>query len=239
MGLMDNLVNAAKNELENNKVRLSKQAECAKDRSVLINMTFGNKELGLSNNATIRQKLSGEVYFNYDDSVLYKIISYDWKGPDYEFMTTCNTKGSENSETTKKGKAGKMATGALIGTVLFPGVGTVVGAAIGAGGKGKSKTQSMNESSTQQLQKRVEKNNTAIIKLQRINDGIIFPITIVCNSNINSQIQCYNIEKNSSVSSTSKEMTDALKGIKALKELLDMGAISQEEFDTKKKQLLQ
>ena len=56
---MDNLVNAAKNELENNKVRLSKQAECAKDRSVLINMTFGNKELGLSNNATIRQKLSG------------------------------------------------------------------------------------------------------------------------------------------------------------------------------------
>lgn len=157
MGLMDNLVNAAKNELENNKARLSKQAECAKDRSVLINITFGNKELGLSNNATIRQKLSGEVYFNYDDSVLYKIISYDWKGPDYEFMTTSNTKGSENSETTKKGKSGKMATGALIGTVLFPGVGTIVGAAIGAGGKGKSKTQSMNESSTQQLQKRVEK----------------------------------------------------------------------------------
>lgn len=239
MGLMDNLVNAAKNELENSKAKAAKQSECARDRSTSIIMTFGYKELGISNNAILRQKAGGETYFNYDDSTLYKIIGYEWNGPTYEIMTTSNTKGSGNSETTKKGKSGKMATGALIGTVLFPGVGTVVGAAIGAGGKGKSKTQSTNESSTQQVQKQVEKNNTAILKLQRINDGVIFSVTIVCNSNIDSQIRCYNIEKEASVSSTSKEMTDALKGIKALKELLDMGAITQEEFESKKKQLLQ
>ena len=44
---MDNLVNAAKNELENNKARISKQAECSKDRSVSLNITFGYKELAL------------------------------------------------------------------------------------------------------------------------------------------------------------------------------------------------
>ena len=36
----------------------------------------------------------------------------------------------------------------------------------------------------------------------------------------------------------SNDAADSLKGIKALKELLDMGAITQEEFDTKKRQLL-
>ena len=35
-----------------------------------------------------------------------------------------------------------------------------------------------------------------------------------------------------------KDTADSLKGIKALKELLDMGAITQEEFETKKRQLL-
>ena len=239
MGLMDNLVSAAKNELENSKAKAAKQVECAKDRSLPITMTFGYKELGIGANSTLRQKIGGETYFNFDDSILYKITGYEWEGPSYELMTSSNTRGTENSLTTKKGKSGKMTTGAIIGTFLLPGVGTVVGAAIGAGGKGTSKTQTTNESSTEQIQKHVEKNNTAIIRLQRMNDGANFSITIICNSNIDSQIRCYNIEKQASVSSTSKEMTDALKGVKALKELLDMGAITQEEFDVKKKQLLQ
>ncbi|MDD3404492.1 MAG: SHOCT domain-containing protein [Hespellia sp.] len=36
----------------------------------------------------------------------------------------------------------------------------------------------------------------------------------------------------------SKDTVDALNGIKALKELLDIGAITQSEFDKKKEQLL-
>ena len=36
----------------------------------------------------------------------------------------------------------------------------------------------------------------------------------------------------------SKNVSDSLKGIKALKELLDMGAITQEEFESKKRQML-
>lgn len=131
-----------------------------------------------------------------------------------------------------------MGIGAIIGTVLLPGVGMVAGAATGAGGKGETKTQSTNESATQQIHKQIEKDNTAILKLQRISDGTIFPITIVCYSKTDSQIQCFKIENQPSISSSSKEVSDSLRGIKALKELLDMEAITQEEINSKKKPLL-
>lgn len=238
MGLMDNLVNAAKNELEATKAKSQKQAECSKDRSLALTISFGYREIGISSLSTMRQKISGEVYFNYDDSSLYRLIGYEWGGPKYEIMTTSNTSGTSNTDTEKKGKSGRMATGAIIGTMLFPGVGTVVGAAIGAGGKSKSKSQTTKESSSQQLQKHVEKNTSAILKLKRIDDNTPFSITVLCNSNIDSQLRCFNLEPESSTASVSKDMTDALKGIKALKELLDMGAITQDEFDIKKKQLL-
>lgn len=238
MGLMDNLMNAAKNELDASKAKLQKQAECSKDRSLTLNISFGNKEVGISSMSTMRQKINGEVYFNYDDSTLYRLIGYEWCGPKYEIMTTSNTSGTSNTDTEKKGKSGRMAAGAIIGTFLCPGIGTAVGAAIGAGGKSKSKSQTINESSSEQLQRHVEKNTSAIIKLRRITDGTLFSITVSCNTNIDSQIRCFNFEQESSTASVSKDMTDALKGIKALKELLDMGAITQEEFDLKKKQLL-
>ncbi|MFT4107702.1 MAG: SHOCT domain-containing protein [Lacrimispora sp.] len=238
MGIMDNLVGMAKNEIENTKARVLNQAEYSKDRSLSLNIIFGFKEANIPQLSTLRQKLDGTTYFNYSDSIAYKIVGYDWGGPKYESVMTANTQGVASSETTKKGKSGKMAAGALIGTALFPGVGTIVGAAIGAGGKNKAKTESAQQSSTQQVHKQIEKPSNAIIKLQRISDNVIFSFTIACNSTIDSQIRCFVMEKEVSVSSASKEMTDALKGIKALKELLDMGAITQEDFDNKKKQLL-
>jgi hypothetical protein len=238
MGIMDNIIGIAKNEIENTKSKVLNRAEYSKDRSMPLYISFGFKELGIGSSATLRQKTDGTTYFNYDDSVTYKIVDYNWTGPIYDSVMTANTTGSTNSETTKKGKSGKMTTGAIIGTVLLPGVGTVVGAAIGAGGKSKANTQSLSTSSTQQIHKQIEKSSNAILKLQRISDKSIFPITIACGSGIDSQLQCFKIEKELSISSASKEMTDALKGIKALKELLDMGAITQEEFDSKKKQLL-
>ena len=153
-------------------------------------------------------------------------------------MTTSNTYGNQASQTVKKGKSGRMAIGAIVGTALLPGVGTAVGAAIGAGGKSKSKTVGNNYSNTQQISKQIEKNSKAIIRLQNINDNVIHSLTIMCNSEIDAKIRCFNFEQNKSTADLSKDMTDSLKGIKALKELLDMGAITQEEFETKKQQLL-
>ncbi len=65
-----------------------------------------------------------------------------------------------------------------------------------------------------------------------IND--IVSIVIGCNSLIDNKIKGMQIVKDQSIYEISKDTTDVLKGIKALKELLDIGAITQEEFEQKK-----
>lgn len=238
MGLLENVIDITKKGVDTAREKVQKQSQCEKDLSLIINILFASRELGIGTNATIRQKTNGDTYFNFDDENKFQIVDYIWDGPVLENLLTSNTKGTTDSETTKKGKAGKMATGAIIGTMFGGPIGTVVGAAIGAGGKSKSNTKGINEASTQQISKQVEKNSTAILKLYRVSDGAIYSITITCNSNINSKIQCFKIMKSQSIREVSTETSDALKGVKALKELLDMGAITEEEFELKKKQLL-
>lgn len=241
MGLMNNLVDAAKKNIMASKEEAQRQAECNKDRSINLNISFGYKEIGVSSMTVMRQKNDGTTYFGYNDSELntFRLVGYEWGGPAYDNILTSNTRGQTATETTKKGKSGKMATGALIGTALLPGVGTMVGAAIGAGGKGKEKTSSTQNSNTHQISTQQEKNTTAILKLQRVSDGLQFAVTVTCNSNTDSQLRCFVIDSPRSTSAISQGANDALKGIKALKELYDMGAITEEEFESKKKQMLQ
>lgn len=238
MGLMDNVLNIAKTELENQKRNFEKQLECEKDYSIPLLISFGNNELGLSSSTILRQKADGTTYFDVNDTESFRIINYSWNGPTYEVSHISNTQSDSTSTSTKKGKSGKMAAGAIIGTVLFPGVGTIVGAAIGAGGKGKTNTTSNGKSNTESITKNVEQDSIAILKLRKLNDDSVHAITIKCNSSLDAKLRCLKIDREMQVSELSKSAVDSLKGIKALKELLDIGAITQEEFDSKKKQLL-
>ena len=238
MGLFDSVVNSMKESHEKSKLLEQKHAECDKDLSIYLNFISGNKELGLYKYATLRQKNDGTVYFNYNDDVLYRLVGYEWNGPIYEQIITTNSQGNYSSETVKKGKSGKMAAGALIGTALMPGVGTVVGAAIGAGGKSKSNSNAHVASNAQQVNKQIEQQGNAIIHLHNISDNSFHSLTFVCDSSIDSKMRFFHVDQAKTTSEMTKDITDSLKGIKALKELLDMGAITQEEFDTKKQQLL-
>ena len=234
MGLFD----IVKNELNAQQEKSAHQSECGKDQSVQLNIIHGANIVGTSSAAYLRQKLDGRTYFDFNDTVFYDIIGYEWNGPIFENVIDSHSQGSSNSTTVKKGKAGKMATGAIVGSILFPGVGTIVGAAVGAGGKSKKNTSGTQNSSSQQVHKQVEKDSTAILKLQRASDGALCSITIKCNSTLDAKIRCFIIQEQPTAKEVSKDTTEALKGIKALKELLDMGAITQEEFDSKKKQIL-
>jgi len=155
-----------------------------------------------------------------------------------------NTNQNYTAKVVKNGKSGRMAAGALVGTMILPGIGTAVGAAIGAGGKSKQNTtgnthvNTYTNSNSQQISKNVEQNTTAIIRLKRLTDNTIHSLTIVCNTEIDAHLRCFNIKKEKSIADASTEAAESLKGIKALKELLDMGAITQDEFDIKKNQLL-
>ena len=206
--------------------------------SMPITILFGNNELHIPSQSILRQDFQGNVFFNNDAFTEYKIINYEWNGPIYENVTTSNINTNTKSNTVKKGKVGRMTTGALVGTLLMPGVGTAVGAAIGAGGKTKSNTTTNTGSRNQAVSKKIEKYSTAILTLQKVDDNSIYKINIQCSSGIDSKIRCFNIVKPKETADLSQKAVDSLKGIKALKELLDMGVITEEEFEYKKKQLL-
>lgn len=209
------------------------------DKSVAINIVNGFKELGLRNVAELRQRGDGLFYFNTTSFRPYELTEYTWDGPLYNNVTQTNASMNSESKTKKKGKSGRMLTGALIGTLLFPGVGTVVGTAIGAGGKTKSKTTGSSNSNSTQTNTQVEKSTPALLRFKDLSTGRIFAITVNWNSQKDMELRSFNLpEFKKSVADASAEIQDSLQGIKALKELLDMGAITQLEFDEKKKKLL-
>lgn len=208
-------------------------AEQAKMQRVFLQINSGFQQVNATNTSTMFQRQDGTVYFNTNFNDRFLFIDYIWNGPQYEIITdsTTNTTGQEVT----KGKGGKIAAGAVIGSVFGP-VGTLVGAAAGAGGKKKKNKSS--QSNTSSIQRQTEILTPATLKFRNLETNDIVSIVIGCNSLIDSQIKGMQIIKEQSVNEISKETTDALKGIKALKELLDMGAITQEEFDMKKQKLL-
>lgn len=234
VGFLESITNNMKESYEKSVALQNHRKECEKDLSTFLVVTFGFRELNLMQQVTMRQKANGNVYFNYDSDVEYRIIGYEWNGPIYDQIVTSNTQGI--STTKKNGKAGKMTAGAVVGGMVAGPAGLLVGTAIGAGGKSKSNTQ--NTSNTRQVSTQTEKMSTAIIKLKRITDETIHSITVNCNSSIDSKIRCFNMDENKNATELSQDITSSLEAIKALKQLLDLGAITQEEYELKKNQFL-
>lgn len=208
-----------------------------KKRSISIQATFGYKELGFSLPLiSITQRPNGEVYLGKNDAILYSIVSYKWNGPEYNTLTTSKTQENALSKTKKSGKALKIGTGALLLGSTAGVAGALVGAAMGAGSKGKSKTKTDKTSSTTQLSKNIENDTLANLTLRALDTGKLYTLSFSCNSTIDAKIRCFDFE--AAKQDVVGDISSSLEGIKALKELLDMGAITQEEFETKKRQLL-
>lgn len=209
-------------------------AEQQKMQKVMLQINSGFQFVNVGRTAAMFQRQDGTVYFgsNYDDRFLF--IEYSWNGPQYEVFTT-SVSNSTGKEVTK-GKSGKMLAGAAVGALAGP-AGMVVGAAIGAGGKKKKNINS--HSNTNSVQRQTEVLTPATLKFKNMDTNAIVSIVIGCNSLIDSQIKGFQISQEQSLHDVSKDASDALQGVKALKELLDMGALTEEEFEAKKKQLLQ
>lgn len=199
-----------------------------------LQISAGYQQIHTGVHAIMYQCSDGTVYFNKNVNERYVLLDYLWNGP--RFNTVTNSVSNTNSSSATNGKSGKMAVGALVGTALMPGIGTAVGAAVGAGGKKKKKAQSITTSSS--VQESQELTTPATLKLKNVNTNQYVSIVILCSTSIDSQIKCFQFSAEQTKNDLVRDTTDSLKGIKALKELLDMGAITQEEFDVKKKQLL-
>lgn len=216
------------------------QGENQNDRAVNIVPIFGHKELGLAAAGfVIRQKSTGEVYFNNDTRIFYSIVDYEWDGPEFDQITKSHSSTNSNSETVKKGKSLKIGAGAILGGLVAGPMGAAVGTAMGAGSKGKSKTIGNSFTDSTQTASNIEKNTNATITFRNLDNQKLYKVSFKCNRNLDAKIRCFDFEESpAELEDVVKETTTSLEGIKALKELLDLGAITEEEFDIKKKQIL-
>lgn len=226
---------------EKKELAAQRQREYNEQTHIVLNFTSNTQKIQCTPTCAMHQKPDGTIYFGYNTVNSYRLISYEWMGPQYDTITNSNTNGTE----IKKGKAGKIGAGAVVGTILAPGLGTAVGAAMGAGSKGKKSIQSNTTSISQQK----EIPTPATIKLKNINTGEIFGMTFNCTTQLDAKIKAltFDNELDSSpeqpqelISETHTEtsISDPYEELKKLKELLDMGVVTQEEFNEKKRQLL-
>jgi len=160
-------------------------------------------------------KVSTESYFK-DVYVEYKNIT----------EVKIDEKINEKTQTKNVGKRKGVITRSVVGTILMPGVGTVVG---GLTAKKENKIQSI---TTQDIKRKIVLiQNTPYQSLLKItySEELFSKLKSIINNNTETVEETIYKE----------ERTDnGLSDLIALKELFDQGIITQEDFDAKKKQIL-
>jgi len=160
-------------------------------------------------------KVSTESYFK-DVYVEYKNIT----------EVKIDEKINEKTQTKNVGKRKGVITRSVVGTILMPGVGTVVG---GLTAKKENKIQSI---TTQDIKRKIVLiQNTPYQSLLKItySEELFSKLKSIINNNTETVEETIYKE----------ERTDnGLSDLIALKELFDQGIITQDDFDAKKKQIL-
>ncbi len=173
---------------------------------------------------TLRRDINDYFYVSkkYDpNATKYQFERFEWNGSTItqETTTTGNIK--------TKGRTGQTITGAAL---LGP-----AGAIIGSAGKRKSKVDTKSTTTIKEI------GSEGKIFLRNLENGSIEEIKVFLESAQASNLERFianvdytedtNVEKSNEHSSTQR--------LKELKELLDLGIITQEEFELKKKEILE
>lgn len=245
MGLMDKL-KATMGDTDA-QLRVQTQANAKRqlkdqiERYESIKFVSGKEAVNAGFFSSIYQLNNGEVVFNIDTPINFIIRNINFAGPSYHEETKATGK-----VTTKKKRHGL--AGSVVGTVLAPGVGTIAGAVVGHG-MGKDKTTDNRDSSTYQVEddsnltltlENVETKKIVVIGLaakqadyQKLLNFKVFPLEDVLTAPKENKINNSNVETPSQAIDNT-----VVTELKQLKELLDEEIITQDEFDQKKKQLL-
>lgn len=170
---------------------------------VIAGQKYFDGAVGFSGAITFKQHEKGPLFVTGKNGLQgYLIKSYEWDGPTYKSVTTTKetttAKGGGRNVSHSKGKTKRTGrlTGAVVGTLIMPGVGTVIGAMYGTGNKKtkgkiterdarKDKLKHWGTSSTED----VEVSGTAYMTLQNIKTKETFTFSFKCNSKIHVDIQ--------------------------------------------------
>ncbi len=206
-----------------------------------------NRKFSDTNVIRWQEGMPGIVWFDRNYDRAFEVLDYRWDGPHFqEVMIQDNT-----SDTTTGSKRKGRVAGALIGTLIMPGIGTVIGAAVGTGKKQESNTRGKTISHIERQEVPV----SAYMRLRDLSNDMVYTIGFEADSaldaRIRNQIAC-NLEPLEEVTyieetyeepvrmiEQRKDEDDVLKKIRELKGLLDEGAISEEEYAVLKRRLFQ
>lgn len=201
---------------------------------------------------TMYQLDDNTVIFNLDDPVFFNLSTVEFAGAKYhEEVSNQGQEDTKSKSKTKKHSHGL--GGALLGTALLPGVGTIAGAIAGShNGKSKTEGESSTTSSSTSTARQVEDPSSTTLTLVKASDGEEVQIIVETKTADYQKLTTFKtIDKptsdnaapveentNNSAAPVSSSSDDAIEQIRKFKGLLDDGIISQDEFDAKKKELL-
>lgn len=215
------------------------------DISMLLTITAGKENLGLgflASSVVMSQRSNGLIYFSSLPDRMFRLVQYTWGGPTYISRTTSTSKRHKKEKSKEKERRKGGLGGAVLGTAIMPGVGTAIGYAMTSKKVKTGKNQATANVRTATDETQTETDNTAKIQVADINSGVTFSFGIRCNSKIDVELDGFNWSNIEDIREAQKKMnqreTENIKLLKQYKELLDMGAISQEEYDDKKHKLL-
>lgn len=226
MGFMDKMKEAAANAQVRNK-----------EHHISLTITSGKNELGLgmfSSGVVMRENADGLVYFDTLPDRFFALKGFEWDGPMYKDVVIENTKDKSKTKTKHKGGLG----GAVVGTLLMPGIGTAIGYAATRKkvDNTKGNIQTVSNSSQEEVM------SPATIELADVDTGSKIVFGFDCNTQISNELRNFNWSKKETstveVMQDVSNQQDKVTLLKQYKELLDSEIITQEEFEQKKKELL-
>lgn len=204
----------------------------------VLNFTSSKKAIGVDFWNTISKLDNNDVIFTLNEPIHFRLNKIEFDGPVYHEETH-----EDGTKSTKKKRHGL--AGALIGTALAPGVGTLAGAIVGNGSGKDNGKNSVHTTTT-----RVEEQTNIRLYLEnaQTHESIIAGILgkqIDYQELLNFKAPeiivpevLDNIEKDPVKTSQSLSIDDEIAELRKFKELVDDGIITQEEFEAKKKQIL-
>lgn len=216
-----------------------------------IYIAGGNNLIATSTDSKVYQLDDERIYFKDNYEEFYYLISLEFEGPRFKNVTSHSSTETINNKYTekerKKGKGGKVVAGAVLGNFVIPGVGAAVGAYAGSKGKDKKKKKGSqkitNHAQSNVTTKEVEEKSICYLELLRISDNKQIKITIKADSNdfhalgglsIRENIPAENVDSGN-LENNKITRSEAIQELKNLKELLDLGVLTQAEFDEKRK----